>query len=79
MEDNRPTNPVKAIRAFCVECCGGSTNEVKLCTSSRCMLFPFRFGRNPYRTKRELSDEQKVENAERLRKAREKKNGGGKG
>lgn len=71
MDDKKPTNPVKAIRAFCVDCCGGSTNEVKLCPSVRCALYPFRFGRNPYRTKRELTEEQRVAAAERLRIARE--------
>ena len=65
-------NPVKAIRAFCVECCGGSANEVKTCTAPNCALFPFRLGKNPYRSKRELTDEQKAASAERLRLAREK-------
>lgn len=65
-------NPVKAIRAFCIDCCGGSPNEVKLCTAPNCVLYPFRFGKNPYRTKRELTEEQKAVAAERLARAREK-------
>ena len=64
------TNPVKAIRAFCLECVG-SSHEVKNCSSEDCALHPFRQGRNPYRTKREMSEEQKAAAAERLRKARE--------
>ena len=67
------TNPIKAIRAFCVECCGGSPNEVKLCTAKGCQLYAFRHGKNPYRSKRTLTDEQKAEASERLRKARESK------
>lgn len=64
-------NPAKAIRAFCLECCGGRSSDVRDCTSSRCPLKPFRFGKNPYRAKRVLTDEQKAAARERLRKARE--------
>lgn len=74
MSEKKPTNPVKAIRAFCIECCGNSASEVKLCPSVNCALYPFRFGKNPYRTtvKRELTEEQREELRERLRKMREK-------
>lgn len=67
-------NPVKAIRAFCLDCCGGSATEVKDCTSKMCVLKPFRFGKNPYRTKREMTEEQREAAAERLAKARKKGN-----
>ena len=67
------TNPVKAIRAFCIDCCGGSSNEVKLCTAPKCALYPFRLGKNPYRAKRVMTDEQRAEAAERLAKARQNK------
>ena len=70
-EEKKLTNPVKAIRAKCLDCCCGQTKEVELCASSQCPLHPFRFGRNPYRTKREMSDEQKAAAAERLKQARE--------
>jgi len=66
-------NPVKAIRQFCIDCNGGSLNEVKNCTSPNCALYPFRLGKNPYRTKREMSEEQRQAAAERLAKAREAK------
>ena len=62
-------SPVKAIRAFCLDCCGGNSNEVKNCTSSICQLKPFRFGKNPY-TKRQLTPEQRAAAAERMRKMR---------
>ncbi len=68
-----PTNPVKVIRVKCLDCCNGSYTEVDNCTVKRCPLHPFRFGKNPYRTKRELSDEQKGEMAERLKNARQQK------
>ena len=67
------TNPVKAIRAFCLECCGGSPAEVKECTGVSCSLYPFRLGRNPFRQKRELTDEQKEIMTNRLAMAREQK------
>ena len=67
------TNPVKAIRAKCLECSNDSTIEVKECNIKNCALYPFRFGKNPYRTKRVLTEDQKKTMAERLKKAREKK------
>lgn len=39
--------PVKAIRAKCLDCCGGSAHEVKLCPCVSCSLYPFRLGKNP--------------------------------
>lgn len=42
------TSPIKAIRAYCLECVGHQKNEVKRCTITVCPLFPFRMGRNPY-------------------------------
>lgn len=68
------TNPVKAIRDFCLYCCG-SHAEVKLCPSKKCPLYAFRFGKNPYRAKREMSEEQKQAAANRLAEARKKKEG----
>lgn len=64
------TNPVKAIRAFCLECSCGSTSEIKECPVVKCPLYPFRFGKNPYRQRREMTEEQKQVLADRLREAR---------
>jgi hypothetical protein len=41
--------PLKAIRAKCLECSGGSTAEVKACEAEDCPLYPYRFGHNPQR------------------------------
>lgn len=41
--------PLKAIRLKCLDCCGGSPKEVKLCAAEKCSLHPFRFGKNPKR------------------------------
>lgn len=72
MEKKQITNPVKAIRKYCLGC-AGNAHEVELCQIEECSLYSFRFGKNPFRTKRELTDEQKQVMAERLRKAREAK------
>ena len=65
------TNPVKAIRDFCIDCCGGSRETVKVCPSEKCALYPFRMGKNPFRQKREMTEEQKKAIADRLKKGRE--------
>lgn len=40
-------SPLKAIRAKCIECCGGQLMEVKLCHLEDCALHPYRFGHLP--------------------------------
>lgn len=52
-------NPVKAIRAKCLDCCCGQANEVRECPITDRPLYAFRFGKNPYRKKVELTEEQK--------------------
>ena len=73
MQRQEIKSPLKAIRAFCIECCGNNTAEVKRCSSKCCVLNPFRLGHNPYR-KIQLTDEQKAERAEQLRRIRNKDN-----
>lgn len=65
------TNPVKCIRDYCLECSGDIQAERLHCPITDCKLYPFRLGRNPYRTKRVLSEERRAVLAEQLRKARE--------
>lgn len=64
------SNPLKAIREKCIDCCCGSLVEVKECTAEHCALFPYRFGKNPYRKRREITEEQKQVLADRLAEAR---------
>lgn len=52
MEEKRLT-PIKAIRAKCLDCCCGNSNEVKLCTCTGCALYPYREGHNPFIQKQE--------------------------
>lgn len=69
-------NPVKAIRAKCLDCCCDQPGEVEHCPSKDCPLHPFRMGKNPYRTKRELSEEQRQKMSAVLAAAREKQKEG---
>ena len=39
--------PIKSIRAYCIECQGGSFKEVRLCTSNDCALYAYRMGKRP--------------------------------
>lgn len=60
-----------AIRAKCIDCMGGNAAEVRRCGDVTCSLWPFRMGTDPWREKREMSDEDRLAAAERLRAARE--------
>ena len=60
------TNPVKVIRQYCLDCSNGSPHEVRKCHINDCPLYPFRFGKNPYRKKRVLSEERKEVLRQRL-------------
>ncbi len=55
---SKQKNPAKAIRAYCLNCCLESAEEVRLCPAEECELWEFRFGKNPY-LKREYTDEQR--------------------
>ena len=59
--DGQITNPVKVIRAKCLECCCGQVKEVENCAAIACPLHEWRFGKNPFRKKttRIMTEEQK--------------------
>jgi hypothetical protein len=59
-------NPLKAIRARCLDCCCGNPTEVRKCVSVTCPSWPFRMGVNPFRQKREITAEQRQVMAARL-------------
>lgn len=46
-EKTKLLTPIKAIRAYCVQCSGGSFTEVKLCVIPHCPLYPYRLGHRP--------------------------------
>ena len=39
--------PIKAIRAKCLDCCCGHPSEVRICTATKCPLYPYRMGKRP--------------------------------
>ena len=44
-----PMSPLKALRLRCIDCCAGSSLEVRLCTAVSCPAWPFRLGNSPWR------------------------------
>jgi hypothetical protein len=60
-------SPLKAIRKHCEECIG-SILEIKNCTSPNCKLYPFRSGKNPFRKKKEYTEEELEELRVRFKK-----------
>ena len=70
---NNPTSPLKAVRAKCLDCSGGSAKEVRECDISTCALWPFRFGKNPNRKPRKLTEQQRKNIADRLAEGRASK------
>lgn len=68
MEENKVTSVLKAVRNHCLDCCAYQREEVKLCPCVNCSLWPFRLGKNPYRKKREISEEQRAAMKERMSK-----------
>ena len=78
MNENQQKSPLKAIRDFCkYDCClvsadnAGAMEAWKECEITTCPLNSFRLGKNPFRKRREMTDEQRQKIAERLKKARD--------
>lgn len=69
-EKDEIKSPLKAIRAFCIDCMGGAVRDVKNCPSKICPLYAFRMGKNPYR-KRELSPEHLAKLQEARKKSKQ--------
>lgn len=68
---------IKTIRKHCLDCCNGQYTEVEHCPCTKCVLYPWRMGRDPRlegRPKKELSDAQKehIRKMHDLKKAKAK-------
>ena len=59
--------PIKAIRAFCIECMGGDRRAVRECPSAHCPLFSFREGFNSERVPTPLEIEKGRKLAEKAK------------
>lgn len=69
------TSPLKAIKTFCVEECNcGNYNYAKTCVDPKCPLYAFRLGKNPYRKKKEYSEDELAKKREIMLKVRSLKN-----
>lgn len=62
----KKTSIIKVIRHYCLSCCCESPKEVRLCPAVTCDLHPYRFGKNPFRKPRVLTEKQRQEMASRL-------------
>lgn len=51
MEDKKRLNRSMSIRKYCLECCNGSSEEVRKCLSIDCSLYEYRQGKNPVNPK----------------------------
>ena len=67
-------SPLSALRARCLDCCGGSSDEVRKCIAVRCASWPFRMGANPWRSvsegRREAGRRLAAKTAEKIAKAK---------
>src|SRR5271167_2026531 len=59
-----PMTPPAIIRAHCLDCCGGSSDEVRKCTALDCPSWPFRIGTNPWRPP--LSEAERTRRRDRI-------------
>ncbi len=66
---HEPMSAQKALRLRCIDCCAGSSAEVRLCVSVKCPSWPFRMGKSPWKEKRTLSDGQRAALASARQKA----------
>ena len=46
VEETKLLSAAKAIRYNCLDCSGGSSNEVSNCVIKKCPLWPFRLGKS---------------------------------
>ena len=67
------TNVLRAIKLKCLDCSTYNINEIKECPVNKCPLYPFRLGKNPFRKKKELSEEERNKLSERMKNLKRNK------
>ena len=72
-----PMSAQEALRAHCLDCCAGSSDEVRKCAALKCPSWPFRLGASPWKAARQLSDEQREVLRERARALAARRAGSG--
>ena len=53
--------PVKAIRAKCLDCTCNQPVEVRLCTVTKCPLFPYRMGHRPQKSDSKVKGDKSID------------------
>lgn len=71
-DDAKILTPLRAIRAKCLDCSGGSPKETRECVMLDCPLYPYRMGKSPNRKPRILTDEERENLRQRMAKMRER-------
>jgi hypothetical protein len=73
---HEPMSPLQAMRARCLDCCGGQVNEVAICPVVECPAWPFRMATNPWRKPAsEARREAARRSMEKINAGRRKRNG----
>ncbi len=62
------------IRARCMDCSSQQQSEVRKCTAVQCPSWPYRMGTNPWREKKELTEERREQLKNIMANARKAKN-----
>lgn len=57
---HEPMSAQKALRLRCLDCCCGVAREVSLCPATKCPAWPFRLGKSPWKSRKQISDGQRV-------------------
>ena len=65
--------PLRTMRLNCIDCSGGNAVEAGKCTATKCILWPYRMGTNPFREKRPLTPAQQANVANLVKLTKEKK------
>ncbi len=55
---HKRVSPMKAIRLRCLDCCNQQQSEVRKCTAVKCVLWPFRMGKNIWFGSGKVDDEE---------------------
>jgi hypothetical protein len=64
---------VKVMRQFCLQCMSGSKEFVMECTTTDCLIHPYRFGKNPTRAGIGASKDQMTSVSQKRRTVSRKK------
>ena len=72
-EVSENTNVLRAIKLKCLDCSTYNILEIKECPVKNCPLYPFRQGNNPFRKKKELSEEDRNKLSERMKNLKRNK------